>query len=269
MSDFLSPDPRALAVLLILISPAIGSFLALLVDRLPRGESMIWPGSHCRSCDSPLQLWDLLPILSFAFSRGRCRQCGAAVPPWHLYMELAAVGLALLALALGGAGTAIGLTALVLWLLLTLALCDLLWFRLPDGLTLTLALTALAWAVAVQTGLAPPPPHPLLPHSLAEALTGGGLAAGLFWVVRILYRHLRGRAGLGLGDVKLMAGLGALCGPWLLPHLMLLAALMALAGAVIGALRHRRPLKASRALPFGTALCTAAALIWLFARLPH
>ncbi len=269
MSNLLQPTPTALALLLLLISPAVGSFLAVVVERLPRGESIIWPGSHCRSCDIRLRSRDLLPILSFALSRGRCRHCGAAIPPWHLYMELAALGLALLAFALGGSVPSIALGALILWLLLALAICDLLWFRLPNILSATLELAALAWAGLTQGGQIPPPPHPLLPHSLAEALTGALIGVAIFWLIRICYHQLRGRAGLGLGDVKLMAGLGALCGPWLLPHLLLLAALMALAGAVIGALRGSRALKASRALPFGTALCTAAALIWLLARLPH
>ena len=269
MSNLLQPTPTAMTLLLLLISPAVGSFLAIVVDRMPRGESILWPGSHCRSCKTRLRVVDLLPILSFALNRGRCRYCKAAVPPWHLYMELAALGLALLALTLGGSVASIALSALILWLLLALASCDLLWFRLPNILSATLVLAALAWAGLTQTGRIPPPPHPLLPHSLGEALIGGVIGAAIFWLIRICYQHLRGRAGLGLGDVKLMAGLGALCGPWLLAHLMLLAALMALAGAVIGARRGARALKASRALPFGTALCTAAALIWLLARLPH
>ena len=269
MPDFLLPDPRALTLLLVLISPAVGSFLALLVDRLPRGESAVTPRSHCRSCDRTLGLWDLLPILSFALSGGRCRHCGGAIPPWHLYMELAALGLAGLALALGGTAGAIVLTALELWLLLGLALCDLLWFRLPNVLSAALLLVALAWAGAVQGGALAPPPHPLLPRTLIQALAGGSLGAALLWILRSSYYALRQRHGLGLGDVKLMAALGALLGGWLLPHLLLLAALLALAGALLSARRHHRALKATRALPFGSALCAATALIWLLARLPH
>lgn len=265
LSDLLPPDPRALALLLVLLSPAVGSFLALLADRLPRGESAVRPGSHCRRCHTRLQVRDLLPILSFALSRGRCRHCDAPIPPWHLYMELAALGLAGLALALGGPISGITLSTLILWLLLTLAICDLLWFRLPNMLNAVLALAALSWAGLIQLGYLPAPPHPLLPHTLAEALAGAVIGVALFWSLRVCYQKLRGRAGLGLGDVKLIGGLGALCGAWLLPHLMLLAALLALIGALIGG----RRLKASRALPFGAALCAATALIWLLARLPH
>ena len=268
LSDLL-PAPPALALFLLLISPAVGSFLALLADRLPRGESAVTLRSHCRSCAHPLRAWDLLPVLSFTLNRGCCRYCGAAIAPWHLYTELAALGLAALALGLGGSAPEIALTALALWLLWVLALCDLLWFRLPDILTATLALLALAWAGAVQISLIPAPPHPLLPQTIGQALTGGGIGVASLWLLRLGYQYLRNRAGLGLGDVKLMAGLGGLTGAWLLPHLLLLAALLALAGAVISARCQRRALKASRALPFGAALCASAALIWLLARLPY
>lgn len=269
LPDLFLPDLATLALLLLLISPAVGSFLALLVDRLPRGEAVIAPRSRCRSCQQPLHWYDLLPILSFALRRGRCRHCGAAIAPWFLYMELAALGLSLLALAYGGAPLAIGLSATILWLLLALAVGDLIWFRLPNLLNATLALVALIWAAALQVGQIAPPPHPLLPHNLAESLSGAGLGVGLLWGLRIAYQMLRRRAGLGLGDVKLMAGLGALVGPWLLPHLLLLAALLALTGAGVGALRKNRRLHPNRALPFGSALCAAGALIWLLARLAH
>ena len=269
MSDLIQPDPRAWALLLILLSPAIGSFLAVLVDRLPRGESILWPGSTCRSCDTRLGLRDLLPVLSFLLGRGRCRHCGAIIPSWHLYVELAAIGLALLALALGGPSVAIALTALVLWLLLALIVCDLLWFRLPDGLTAVLGLAALTRAGLVPMGQVPPPAHPLLPNSLSEALIGGAIGCVSFWLIRIFYQYIRNRLGLGLGDVKLMASLGALVGPWLLPHLVLAASLMALSAAAGMALLRRRALSGTRPLPFGAALSLAAALIWVIARIPN
>jgi leader peptidase (prepilin peptidase)/N-methyltransferase len=267
--ETLLPDAPSYALLLLLLSPAVGSFLNVLIDRLPRGESILWPGSTCRSCDTRLGLRDLLPVVSFLLARGRCRHCGAVIPAWHLYVELAAIGLAILALALAGPLAAITLTALTGWLLLALILCDLLWFRLPDGLTAALLLAALAWAGLVQMGQIPPPAHLLLPQTLSEALVGGGIGCVSFWLIRICYQHIRGRQGLGLGDVKLMAALGSLVGPWLLPHLVLAAALMALAAALVTTLRRQRRLSGTSALPFGAALSLAAALIWLLARIPN
>jgi len=269
MPEIFFTEAAPFALLLLLLSPAIGSFLNVLIDRLPRDESILWPGSTCRSCKTRLRLRDLLPVVSFVLGRGCCRHCSAVIPAWHLYVELAAIGLTILALALGGPLAALILSALILWLLLALIFCDLLWFRLPDGLNAILVLAALTWAGLVQLGQIPPPAHVLLPHRLSEALIGATLGSASFWLIRILYQQIRGRQGLGLGDVKLMAGLGALVGPWLLPHLVLTAALMALAGTVMTALMRQRPLTSTRALPFGAALSLAAALIWVIARIPN
>lgn len=238
-------------VVLLLLAPAIGSFLGVLADRLPRGEDVLVQRSACRSCGARLGGRDLIPVLSFALSRGCCRHCGAALPAWLLYVEILATGAAVLALAAGGAWGTVLLGCLFLWLLIALAAADLLWFRLPDSLTAVLLAAALAMA---------------WPEGLAAACLGAGMGAGSFWLIRAGYWHLRGREGLGLGDVKLMAGLGAFAGPYDLPLLVLLAAAGGLAAALPRALL--RPQSAElplgqQALPFGAALCAAAALLWL------
>lgn len=151
---------------------------------------------------------------------------------------------------------------------------DLLWFCLPD--LLTAGVFALGLGLAVVTSLAP------VPEALGFALLGAGLGAGSFLALRSGYRALRHREGLGLGDVKLMVGLGAFAGPLDLPLLVLVAALLALLGGLWQYLRSRRGVPgpapqqisvrsaageeaslALIALPFGTALAAAAALIWL------
>lgn len=193
----------------------------------------------------------MIPVLSFAVARGRCRKCGAAIPPWTLYSELAAAGLAVLAVLAGGPAAWIWATALMLWLLLALALCDLMWFRLPDALTAALLAVAL-WRATM-------PPGPGLWMAVSGAVVGC-VALGL---VRLGYARLRKREGMGLGDVKMMAGLGAFAGPWLLPHLMLVAALSGLVLAFVGQRFTRRPLSSKTRLPFGTALAFAAGMVWL------
>lgn len=241
--------PFFTALLLLLAAPAVGSFLGVLVDRLPRGQSVVWPGSACRGCQRRLTARDLVPVLSYVALRGRCGSCGAAIPAWHLYLEIAATGTAVLAVLAGGPPWQMAGAAAFLWLLLALGICDMLWFRLPDALTGALA--ALVLALAWGTG------------RLEPALWGAALGAGSFEAIRRGYRAVRGRAGLGLGDVKLMAGLGAFAGPATLPLLVLLAALAALAGAAAGALATGQDLRATRALPFGAALCAATATLWL------
>lgn len=240
------------ALLLLLVSPAVGSFLAVLADRLPRGEDVLVTPSACRQCGRRIEARDLVPILSYARLRGRCRHCRAPIPPWHLHVEIAAVGLAALAVIGGGGAAAVWLTALVLWALLALATTDLIWMRLPDALTLAL------FSAAIALSAADPERDPL-----ASAL-GAALGAGAFWLVRILYAAIRRREGLGLGDVKLMAGIGALVGPWNLAITVLTAACIALAGTGFVALRRNRRPGGATALPFGAALCLAAVLDWFW-----
>ncbi|WP_371229653.1 prepilin peptidase [Roseovarius sp. 2305UL8-3] len=240
---------------LLLISPAIGSFLAVLADRLPRGEDVVRKPSACRSCKTPLKPRDLLPILSFALSAGRCRQCKAPIPPWLLYMEIIAIGCAILALILGTTPAEIVLYALFLWVLQALVASDLLWFRLPDPLTG--ALFVIALALAWVTGL----PRPEM------ALWGAVIGVGSFAILRWGYRWIRGREGLGLGDVKLIAGLGAALGPYDLPMMLLVAALTTLAVAAVGRLRSARALSPTRPLPFGAALACATVVIWVAQRM--
>ena len=256
--------PFASALFLLLFAPALGSFLAVLVDRLPRGEDVLRAPSRCRSCGNRLRIRDLLPILSFVWARGRCRHCAAAIPAWSLYLEIMATGVAVLALAAGGSGLTVLLSCLFLWGLLALAVCDLLWLRLPDPLTLALAGVVLIWATLGGR------------QDLGLSLLGAGLGMGSFMALRLGYQKLRHREGLGLGDVKLMAGLGGFAGPFDLPLLVLVAALLALAGSLMARLvndlaEQRRAAPAPRrtplgqqALPFGAALCTAAALLWLW-----
>lgn len=248
-------DPTTLVILL--AGPVAGSFLGLAADRLPRGESIVHPRSHCRGCGRSLGVRDLVPIASFALSKGRCRSCGAAIPAWFLYLEIACAGLGLIAALLAPTPALAWAGAAFLWLLPALAAADLTRFRLPDLLTGGLFSAALAIALL---GGGPP---------LSLALWGALLGAGSFLLLRIGYRWLRGREGLGLGDVKLMAGLGAALGPEQLPVMVLLATLTSLATALIHAARGGgSPLDPTRALPFGAALAAATGAIWIALRLP-
>lgn len=151
----------------------------------------------------------------------------------------------------GGTGTQVILSAALLWILAGLATADLLWLRLFDPLTAALALVT--YAMAVSEGGA----------GLLQATLGSVLGAGAFAMLRWLYWLWRGREGLGLGDVKLMVGLGAFAGPYDLPLLVLLAALSAL--VVVLGQRVLTPTAhvPDRPLPFGTALCASAAVLWV------
>jgi leader peptidase (prepilin peptidase) / N-methyltransferase len=247
-----------------LIGPAMGSFAALLADRLPRGEGVVAARSRCRSCRTPLAPRDLVPLLSFAVLRGRCRHCGTAIPAWVWQAELAGLGLGVLAVALAEDWMQAGVSALWLWCLLALTLCDLRAFRLPD--VLTLALLVLGIGVA-------------WPDWPAAAL-GAVLGAGTFLALRLGYHALTGREGMGMGDVKLMAGIGAGLGAEALPMVALIAAGSALLAAGLGTVRaafrvaagprggSRRRVRRLAAVPFGAWLSVAAMAVWVVQRVP-
>lgn len=238
------------ALFVVLISPAIGSFLGVLVDRLPRGEDVVWQPSTCRTCGIRLRVSNLIPVVSFIICRGRCRSCNGAIPAWHLYIEIAAIGLGLIAALVGGSALAIAGTAAFLWLLLGLGLADLIWLRLPNLLTGALVCAGMLVAIADPQ------------RDIGDALLGGLIGFGGFWLIRKGYARLRGREGLGLGDVKLMAGIGAGVGPLALPMLLLVASVAGLVTAIVVAGVNRSKLTGTAKLPFGAFLCGAALLTW-------
>ena len=195
--------------------------------------------------------WTMIPVLSFLASRGQCRKCGAALPGWLLGVEIAASAAGVLAVLAGGGPVIVWLSAVWLWLLIALALSDLIWFRLPDLLVITLGVTALGWAASP------------VGQGLLQAVLGAAIGSGTFLALRLGYRALRGREGLGLGDVKLMAPLGAWAGPLDIPLLVLISALLALGTILLAWMRRALPIEAQTAVPFGAALCGGASILWL------
>lgn len=222
-----------------------GSFLALLTWRWPQGLAMTGR-SRCDTCGAVLEPLALVPVLSFAALRGRCGHCGAAIAPRHLAIELAAavIGAALLWRWPGVDGLALALAG---WWLLALIVLDAEHHWLPDALTLPLIPFAL---------LLPGPPLP-------ERLWGAGLGFAGLWLVGAGYRRLRGHDGLGGGDPKLLAGLGAMLGAWALPPLISVAAGIGLGLAGWDALRGRN-VTGMTWLPLGALLAGAALLgLWI------
>lgn len=234
------------------MSPAVGSYLGVLVDRLPRGEDTVTKPSECRYCGYRPGHLDLIPIVSFVVSKGACRNCGHSIPAWYLYIELLATGLAVLAVVLTTDVPQLLATTVFLWLLLCLLFTDARWFRLPNVLTIGLFIVGL-----VRTSF-----DPFL--TLFDGLVGAFIGATAFWLIRTIYKVVRKREGLGLGDVKLMGGIGAGLGSMALPSVVLIAALVGLAVEIARASFLKTKLYTQRRVPFGAYLCGATILVWYF-----
>ena len=243
--------------LLLIASPFVGSWLATLAVRLPEGEPTLRARSRCRSCGQRLAPRDLVPLLSWLVLRGRCRYCGGAVGAYYPLVELAALAVAALAVAVES-GPFVFITCCLGWALLVLALCDLRAFLLPDAIVLPL----IPCGLAVAAFIAPEPGR--TGAAIAEAhVIGAALGYGVFTALGWAYRALRKREGLGAGDAKLMAAAGAWLGWQPLPLLVMLAAGTALAGALLahrtlalGSLRMQK-------VPLGAPLAAAIFLFWL------
>jgi leader peptidase (prepilin peptidase)/N-methyltransferase len=236
--------------LVVVMAPIIGSFLSVLATRLPAGRGVVTGRSACPRCGHRLGAAELVPLLSFLWLGGACRHCGARIDRLYPMLELGALAVALWAAALTTGGDLVASCALG-WLLLALAAADWRTYLLPDGLVLALALGGIA-ATAL-----------LMPDRLVDHLAGALAGFLVFWGVAALYRRWRGRDGMGLGDAKLLAALGAWVSWEGLPSTVLIAAAAALAAALLRGLMRRR-LSGGEALPFGPFLAAGGWLVWLY-----
>lgn len=235
-------------------SPFAGSFLGVLVRRWPAGAKLAWSRSRCETCAHPLNAADLVPLASFALTRGSCRHCAAPIAWFHPAIELAALAIALAVLAADGNTASAWFDALLGWTLLAAAWIDAETHRLPDVLTLPLLLAGL-----FVTGLEAP-----------ASLYGHATAAALGWLgFRLLdagYRALRGRDGLGAGDAKLLAAGGAWLGLASLPDVIAIAGLIGIAMIFLRDGPASLRVRPTRPIAFGPALALAILACRLLAR---
>jgi leader peptidase (prepilin peptidase)/N-methyltransferase len=234
----------------LVLAPFVGSFLAVLILRLPTGRPVVLSRSICEHCGTRLGVRDLVPLASYVIQRGRCRFCAAFINPTHLAVELAAIAVLLPPALVETDAARLWLDCLLGWTLLTLSWIDWQWMRLPDVLTLPLLLAGLlvTWLRA--------------PTELAEHAAAAIMAYLSLQGLALAYRRLRGRDGLGAGDAKLLAAAGAWLGLAALPWVVLLASSTALLAALALSLAGHR-LDRTSAIPFGPFLSLALWLCWL------
>ncbi len=269
----------AFAATVFVLGLAVGSFLNVVIHRLPLMLDRQWriqcaelagspapaegpplglvtPRSHCPACRAPIRAAHNVPLLSWLWLRGRCADCGAAISARYPLVELGtAAASALVAWHFGFSAQAL-LALLFTWYLVAMTGIDLDRQLLPDLLTLPLMWIGLLAAIALPASGAAPP------VALTDAVIGAAAGYAFLWAVFQGFRLLTGKEGMGYGDFKLFAAIGAWLGWQMLPLVLLLSAAVGAATglALIAACRHGRGVP----IPFGPFLAGAAwiALLW-------
>jgi leader peptidase (prepilin peptidase) / N-methyltransferase len=213
----------AIGAWVLAVGAAVGSFLNVVIARVPSGESVVSPRSRCPRCRAPIAWHDNLPVVSWILLRGRCRRCAAQIPARYLAVELLGAAAAFLAWQRHGLSATAAAELACVALLVALSFVDLATWLLPYALTLPLLGTGLV-ASALGRSAAP---------SLASSAAGaaGGFAA--FALVAFLGKAIARKEAMGMGDVWLIAGIGAWLGIGALLPVVLLASIQ---GSVVGLL---------------------------------
>ena len=265
-------QPAALPWVALVFGLCVGSFLNVVVHRLPKMMEREWraqcaelsgteppregrynlvvPGSACPHCGKRIAALENIPLFSWLWLRGRCSGCGARISARYPIVELAGGVVAAYAAARYGATLAALGAMLFCWSLVALAAIDLNTQMLPDDLTLPLL-----WAgLAFNTGATFAP--------LASAVTGAIAGYLALWSVYWAFKLITGKEGMGYGDFKLLAAIGAWLGWQMLPLVILLSSIV---GAIVGVAliafaRHGR----DKPIPFGPYLAAAGAITLLW-----
>ncbi|MFZ4964992.1 prepilin peptidase [Pseudomonas sp. Mn2068] len=273
LPDFLASHPLAFVLFTLILGLIVGSFLNVIVWRLPKMLERDWrtqahevlglpqsepaatynlllPHSHCPHCNHPIRAWENLPLISYALLRGKCSCCKAPISKRYPLTELACGLLSAFVAWHFGFGWPAGLMLVLTWGLLAMSLIDADHQLLPDALVLPLLwLGLIANHFAVFT-------------SLDDALWGAVAGYLSLWSVYWVFKLLTGKEGMGHGDFKLLAMLGAWGGWQILPLTILLSSLV---GAILGLILLRlRNAQTSTPIPFGPYLAIAGwiALLW-------
>lgn len=250
MGELGIPTP-VLAAFAFVLGACIGSFLNVVVWRLPRGESLVRPGSHCPGCDAPIPAWANVPLLSYLALRGRCRACGARISARYPLVEALTGAVFAALLWVHGPSARLAIDWALAAALIAVTFIDIDHHIIPNSITLPGVALGLALSLAA----------PQLGVDWRDALLGVVCIGGALWAISAGYERYSGKVGLGMGDVKLVAMLASFLG---LEGALGVLIVGSLVGIVYGVamLAWVRGGRDTR-IPFGPALALAG-LVFLF-----
>jgi leader peptidase (prepilin peptidase)/N-methyltransferase len=256
-------DPLAVAFVSGIVGLCVGSFLNVVIHRLPREQSIVFPNSACPKCHAGIKAYDNIPILSFLILRGQCRACGAPISPRYPAVEALTALLFVAVTWHHGWSLALGFDLAFAASILALIFIDAEHMILPNAITYPGILFALITRAVVPYLVGPahfddlpqlitllPPTYSPWAVSLIGAAVGALAGGGSLWLMGFLWEKLRGVEAMGLGDVKMMLMVGAYLG-WRLTILTILIGALSgsLAGVSLMLRRGSRDLQMM--LPFG------------------
>jgi leader peptidase (prepilin peptidase)/N-methyltransferase len=236
----------------------VGSFLNVCIQRIPEGESVIHPPSHCPNCKAPIAFYDNIPVFSYLILRARCRACRERISPRYFAVELLTASLTVALFYKFGLGPAFLTSFIFVAALIVISFIDLDVMIIPDVISLPGIVLGLVFSLAGRYVIDDPfeiIPSPL--SSLSGLLVGGGFLLAVGWIYEVFTKV----EGMGGGDIKLFAMIGAFLGWQSLLATLLFASLggaaIGLTVMVVKGVGRRYP------IPFGPFLCLGA-LLYLF-----
>ena len=247
-----------IALILVAIAGLVaGSFFNVLIYRLPRHESVLWPGSHCPACGRPIKPWENIPVISYLLLRGRCAGCRSTISPVYPIIEAVTAVLALVLWYTAAPSLSsniydnlnFALRCGALLCMVPLTLIDLRHYLIPDFLTIPL------FCAGIAASFLPGDLTPL--QSFLGALAGGGTLYAIGLMGRIVFR--KGEA-MGGGDIKLLAAIGAVWGPQTALLTIFFGSCLGTLGAGVAMIAGR--MNRDHLIPFGPFL---AAGLWVSA----
>lgn len=236
-------------VMVCVVGCCIGSFLNVVIYRLPRKDSLVLPPSHCPRCGKSIAFYDNIPILSYLILLGKCRHCRAPISARYPLVEIMAGLFALVLFRRYGFEPQFFIEFVFVVMLLAIAFIDLDTFLIPDALSLPgLVLGVLASFLSIRL-------------NWMESLLGVLIGGGFLYLIAVGYQVLRHQDGLGGGDIKLLGMIGAFLG---VPGVVLTVVLASLVGMAVGLVVMRRSGEGMKTMiPFGPFL-SLGALVYTF-----